>query len=99
MHVHDKTPWRRLFMPLAYGAISSFLILSAGCSRAPKEVAIALPPAALLEPIAIPDRSQAKTQGDLVRLLIEDEKSMERKNADLDALRRWRAVMEKGTND
>lgn len=99
MHAHVKMLWRRLFMPLAYGAISTSLILCAGCSKAPKEVAIALPPAALLEPIVIPDRSQAKTQGDLVRLLIEDEKTMERTNANLSALRRWLSVVEAGRND
>ncbi len=99
MHANVKKPWKRLFMPLVYGAISSFLILSAGCSKAPRPAAISLPPAALMEPISIPDRTKAKTQGDLVRLLIEDEATMERKNADLNALRRWRSVMEAGKND
>ena len=42
-----------------------------------------------LAPIELPDRSQAKTQGDLVRLLIEDQNAIERKNADLGVLREY----------
>jgi len=74
------------------------LTLCVSCSKTPQHV-VTLPPAPLMSPITIPDRSQAKTQGDLVRLLIEDEATMERKNADLEALRRWRSVMEAGKND
>ena len=99
MHESARRRWKRLFRPLAFGAISSCLILCAACSRAPKETAIALPPAAWMEPMAIPDRSKAKTQGDLVRLLIEDEATMERTNANLEALRKWRRIMEAGKND
>jgi len=99
MHKSGKRPWKRLYRPLAFGAVSSCLILCAACSAAPREATVALPPASLMEPIAIPDRSQAKTQGDLVRLLIEDEATMERTNANLEALRRWRQVMEAGSND
>lgn len=99
MHANDRQQWKRLFMPLVFGVISSFLILCAGCSRAPRPAEISLPPAALMEPIAIPDRTKAKTQGDLVRLLIEDEATMERTNARFEALRRWRSVVEAGKND
>lgn len=99
MHESAKKRWKRLYRPLVFGAISSFLILCAACSKAPRESAIALPPAALLEPIVIPDRTQARTQGDLVRLLIEDEATMERTNANLEALRQWRRIMEAGKND
>ena len=99
MHESAKKRWKRLYRPLAFGAISSCLILCAACSKAPRESAIALPPAALLEPIVIPDRTQARTQGDLVRLLIEDEATMERTNANLEALRKWRRIMEAGKND
>ena len=99
MHKSGKRPWKRLYRPLAFGAISSFLILCAACSAAPREATVALPPASLMEPIVIPDRTQARTQGDLVRLLIEDEATMERTNANLEALRQWRRIMEARNND
>ena len=98
MHRFGKRLLKRLFMLPVFGLIVICLLLCGGCSKDVR-TEIALPPAALLEPIIIPDRTQAKTQGDLVRLLIEDEATMERKNADLEALRQWRSVMEKGTNE
>ncbi len=98
MHISGNRLLKKHFMPLVYGLILICLILCAGCSKDVR-TEIALPPVSLMEPITIPDRTQAKTQGDLVRLLIEDEATMERKNADLAAIRRWRAVMEAGAND
>ena len=98
MHISGKRLLKRLSMLPVFGLILICLILCAGCSKETR-TEIALPPASLMEPISIPDRTQAKTQGDLVRLLIEDENVMERKNADLAAIRRWRAVMEAGAND
>lgn len=50
-----------------------------------------MPPAELLCDIEIPDRSQAQTAGDLVRIVILDETAMKMKNADLAVLRNWRA--------
>lgn len=52
-----------------------------------------LPPAMLLDDIKLPDRDGAKTVGDLVRLLIADEAEIEKKNADLQALRDYRAKL------
>lgn len=49
-----------------------------------------MPPEALLMDIEIPDRSNAKTAGDLVRIIVADEQAMLLKNADLAALRNYR---------
>lgn len=40
-------------------------------------------------PIELPDRSKVKTAGDLVRIVIEDERAIKLKNADLEALRKY----------
>lgn len=50
-----------------------------------------LPPAALLDDITLPPRDGAKTVGDLVRIVIADEAAINLKNADLKALRDYRA--------
>lgn len=40
-------------------------------------------------PIELPDRSKARTAGDLVRIIVADEKAIRLKNADLEALRAY----------
>ncbi|WP_206214318.1 hypothetical protein [Desulfovibrio sp. ZJ369] len=50
-----------------------------------------LPPAVLLDDIELPPRDGAKTVGDLVRIVIADEAAINLKNADLQALREYRA--------
>ena len=50
-----------------------------------------LPPVALLDDIQLPPRDGAKTVGDLVRIVIADEAAINLKNADLKALRDYRA--------
>ena len=52
-----------------------------------------LPPAALLDDITLPPRDGAKTVGDLVRIVIADEAAINLKNADLKALRDYRASL------
>lgn len=47
------------------------------------------PPAELLADITIPDRGRAATVGDMAILLLEDEKVMRLKNAELKVLRGW----------
>ena len=64
------------------------LCLMTSCARSGKPVC-PVPPQELLQPIELPDRSQAKTQGDLVRLLIQDQNVIERKNADLGVVREY----------
>ena len=59
-----------------------------------------LPPAALLDDITLPPRDGAKTVGDLVRIVIADEAAVRLKNADLQALRDYRAsLLQQGTED
>lgn len=60
-----------------------------------------LPPEVLLQDIEIPSRANAKTAGDLVRLLLADEQAMRLKNADMKVLRDYTKAMlakEKGDN-
>lgn len=76
----------RLWTVIATGL--SALCLMTSCASSTKPVCPA-PPLELLAPIELPDRSQAKTQGDLVRLLVEDQNAIERKNADLGVLREY----------
>lgn len=77
---------KRLWTVIATGL--SVLCLMTSCAPSTKPVCPA-PPLELLVPIELPDRSQAKTQGDLVRLLVEDQNAIERKNADLGVLREY----------
>ena len=76
----------RLWTVIATGL--SVLCLMTSCARSGKPVC-PVPPQELLQPIELPDRSQAKTQGDLVRLLIQDQNVIERKNADLGVVREY----------
>ena len=76
----------RLWTVIATGL--SALCLMTSCARSGKPVC-PVPPQELLQPIELPDRSQAKTQGDLVRLLIQDQNVIERKNADLGVVREY----------
>lgn len=77
---------KRLWPEIVTGLTA--LCLMTSCAPSTKPVCPA-PPLALLEPIELPDRSQAKTQGDLVRLLVQDQNAIERKNADLGVLREY----------
>lgn len=52
-----------------------------------------LPPATLLDDIKLPPRDGATTVGDLVRIVMADEAAINLKNADLQALREYRAVV------
>lgn len=52
-----------------------------------------LPPAGLLDDITLPPRDGARTVGDLVRIVIADEAAINLKNADLKALRDYRASL------
>lgn len=47
----------------------------------------------LLDDIELPPRDGAKTVGDLVRIVIADEAAINLKNADLQALREYRASL------
>lgn len=49
-----------------------------------------VPPEEALQDIAIPDRARIRTTGDMARTILEDEKMMRLKNADLEALRKYR---------
>lgn len=42
-----------------------------------------------MAPIEIPDRANIETVGDMAVIILEDEKRMRLKNADLKALREW----------
>lgn len=79
-----KKPWLRIMTGL------TVLCLMTSCAPSAKPVCPA-PPLELLSLIELPDRSQAKTQGDLVRLLVQDQNAIERKNADLGVLREYYA--------
>lgn len=58
-----------------------------------------LPPEALLEPIELPDRSKIATAGDMVMVILADEKAIALKNADLAALREYRESLLHGGGD
>lgn len=79
---------RRFLRLFALGATHAFLLTLCGCSAA-KPVPCQRPPLALLSEIEIPDRGRVRTHGDLVRLVVEDEAAMRRKNAELRALRAY----------
>lgn len=59
----------------------------------PAQTGTFLPPAALLDDIELPPRDGARTVGDLVRMVIADEAAINLKNADLKALRDYRASL------
>lgn len=42
-----------------------------------------------MDPISLPDRSGISTVGDMARVIVEDERAIRLKNADLEALRQW----------
>lgn len=54
------------------------------------------PPIELLEDIEIPDRSNMKTVGDMIRIILADDEAMQAKNADLKALRKYTETLQKG---
>lgn len=70
-----------------------FLMMSSGCSStAPKpKTLVFCPPAILLDDVKIPSRQEMKTVGDMARLILADEQAMKNKNADMQALREYRA--------
>lgn len=74
-------------------AVFCCLTILPACSARPESpawTAAFLPPAALLDDIALPPRDGARTVGDLVRIVIADEAAINLKNADLKALRDYR---------
>lgn len=73
---------------LALGATMLCLSLCSGCSATDKTAAFN-PPPALMEAMVLPDRSQVRTQGDLLRLVIADETVIAEGNARLEALRKF----------
>lgn len=58
-----------------------------------------LPPEILLRPIELPDRTKMKTVGDMILVILEDEKAIRLKNADLQALREYRQCLAGEAND
>lgn len=48
-----------------------------------------MPPIELMADIEIPDRSNMKTVGDMVKIILADEEAMQVKNMDLKALRSY----------
>lgn len=64
-------------------ALCLMLGACAGANQAPPP----RPPLELLAPMAIPDREQIKTVGHMAQIILEDEKVMRMKNADLAAAR------------
>lgn len=48
-----------------------------------------MPPIELMADIEIPDRSNMKTVGDMVKIILADEEAMQAKNMDLKALRSY----------
>ena len=48
-----------------------------------------IPPSELMADMEIPDRAAIETVGDMAVIILEDEKIMRLKNADLAALRKW----------
>ena len=85
-HRKELLKRKRLWPEIVTGL--TVLCLMTSCAPSTKPVCPA-PPLELLQPIELPDRSQAKTQGDLVRLLIQDQNVIERKNADLGVVREY----------
>lgn len=89
--------WRT--MPIL--ALFCCLTILPACSartEPPAQTRTFLPPAALLDDIELPRRDGAKTVGDLVRIVIADEAAINLKNADLLALREYRAsLLQQGT--
>lgn len=72
-------------------------LMICGCvsSGIPKpQVVKFMPPQILMEDIKIPDRTKVSTVGDMAILIIEDEKVMRLKNADLAALREYVSSLE-----
>lgn len=67
-------------MPILPGLIALCLTLCAcACNTAPTIT----PPLELLAPMQLPSRSNIKTNADLMRLLLEDERVIASKNSDL----------------
>lgn len=82
---------RRLIWPLI-STMCLCLIPCSGCSSAAKpKTLVFCPPAILLDDLKIPSRQGIKTVGDMARLILSDERAMRQKNADLQALREYRA--------
>lgn len=55
-----------------------------------------LPPPALLDDVKLPSRDGIKTVGDMVKVLLADEEAIRLKNADMQALREYRASLLSG---
>lgn len=56
------------------------------------------PPIELMADVQLPDRSNMKTVGDMIRIIIADEEVIRFKNADLKALREYTAKLQEVGN-
>lgn len=90
-----RKPWKALSLTGSAGAILiSLTTFLTGCAKAPPARPIVFsPPAILLDDVKIPPRDQMKTVGDMARIIVEDEQAMRLKNADMQALREYRASL------
>ena len=85
-----RKTWKGRYPWMLPALMFAFLNLSACASaRRPEMTQPLLPPLALLNPIELPDRSRIETVGDMARVILEDEKVIASKNADLKALREY----------
>lgn len=82
--------WKKTLLP------ALFFPMICGCasSGTKTEIVRFLPPEILLTDIKIPSRREIRTVGDMAKTLVEDERVMRLKNADLEALREYRNRLE-----
>lgn len=85
-----KRPWRKTPWLLCL----CLTICGCASSGTPKTVSAWTPPLVLLRDIEIPDRKKVQTVGDMAAIVLEDEKVMRLKNADLQALREYTQALE-----
>ena len=71
-------------------------LMTCGCACNGKKAEAVkwLPPENLLADIRVPDRGKIRTVGDMALIILEDEKEMRLKNADLEALRKYSKALE-----
>ena len=89
---HCKTPWRMKLLGATLLFPTMFLC-ACGAKAPPQRAIVFAPPEILLEDIQIPSRDRLKTVADMAELILADEEAMRMKNADLKALREYRALM------
>lgn len=87
-----KSKFARRLTAILFAVCASLMIC--GCGSSGTKTIKFLPPEILLQDIQIPERKSIETVGDMAKLIIEDEKAMRLKNADMAALRQYRSALE-----